>query len=102
MKTILFVLAVTCSQISYAQSVMINPTIFNFGSSIQVQVNNLYDFNISCSGTVQAQTMLGRSETFYYNDYIRSRSFSYRSYNLMNMSDRITNTFPFIRCYKAQ
>lgn len=101
MKTILFVLALSCSQVSYAQSVMVNPTIFNFGSSIQVQINNNNDFNISCSGTVQAHTMLGRSETFFYNDNIRSRSFSFRSYNLMNMSDRITTTFDFIRCYKA-
>ena len=101
MKTILFVLALTSAQVSFAQAVMVNPTIFNFGSSIQVQINNSTEFNISCSGTVQAHTQLGRSETFFYNDNIRSRSFSSRSFMLMSMNDRITNTFDFIRCYKV-
>lgn len=101
MKTILFVLALTCSAASMAQTVFVRPTIFNFGTSIQVQINNNTNDNISCSGTIQAHTMLGRSETFFYNDNIRSRSFSSRSYSLMSIGDRITNTFDFIRCYKV-
>lgn len=101
MKTILFVLALTCSTASFSQAVFVHPTIFNFGTSIQVQINNNTPDNISCSGTIQAHTQLGRSETFFYNDNIRSRSFSSRSYQLMSIGDRITTTFDFIRCYKA-
>ena len=101
MKTILFVLALSCSQVSYAQSVMVNPTIFNFGSSIQVQINNNTNYNINCSGTIQAHTQMGRSQTFFYSGYIRSRSFSSRSYYNSSVFDRITTTFDFITCYKA-
>jgi hypothetical protein len=101
MKTILFVLALTTAQTSFAQAVMVNPTIYNFGSAIRVEINNNTEFNISCSGTVQAYTQLGRSETFFYNDNIRSRSFSSRTFWLMNRNVRITNTFDFIRCYKV-
>lgn len=101
MKTILFALALTCSSATFAQAVYVRPTIFNFGNSIQVQVNNNTEFNIHCSGTVQAHTMLGRSETFFYNDMIRSRSFSSRNFMSMNMGDRITSTFDFIHCNRV-
>lgn len=101
MKTILFALALTCSTASFAQAVFLRPTIFNFGNSIQVQINNNTEHNVSCSGTIQAHTMLGRSETFFYNDMIRSRSFSYRTFYVMAAGDRITNTFDFIRCTKT-
>ena len=102
MKTILFALCLSATSASFAQAVYIQPTIFNFGTSVQVQINNNTKDNISCSGTVQAATMLGHSETFFYNDYIRANSFSFRSYSLMSSGDRITYTHNFIRCYKAK
>jgi hypothetical protein len=102
MKTILFALCLSAASASFAQTVFVNPVIFNFGNSLQVQINNNTADNLSCSGTVQAMTTLGRSQTFFYSDFIRSRSFSYRTFWLSGMGDRITNTFDLIRCSKAK
>lgn len=102
MKTILFALCLAGASSSFAQSVNVYPTVYNFGNSIQVQINNSTKDNIYCSGTIQAFTTLSRTETFFYNQVIRSGSFDYRTFWPMFNAGRITNTFNYIRCSKAK
>ena len=102
MKNILLGLGLIISVPSFAQSVMVNPVVLNFGNSIQVQVTNTTDSLINCTGSIMMNTQLGRTETAYYADYIQKGSMSYRMFYLTNFSDRVTYTSQFITCSKAQ
>lgn len=102
MKTILFAIALVTSFSASAQ-VYVYPNIINFGNSVQVQIHNTTQDNISCSGSVNMHTQQGRMETGYYFDQIYKGSFSMRSFYLMNntMNDRITFTNHSIFCHKV-
>ncbi len=102
MKTLLCTLALVISAPIFAQSVFVNPTIFNFGNMVQVQINNNTDSNLNCRGPVYMNTQLGRMETNFFFEYIRRGSFAMRTFNLMSIGDRVTFTNHFIQCSKAQ
>lgn len=101
MKTLLCTLALVISAPVFAQSVFVNPIIFNFGNMVQVQINNNTDSNINCSGPVQMNSQFGRMETNYFSEYIRKNSFALRSFYLMSPNDRVTFSNHFINCSKA-
>ena len=101
MKTFLLVAAFVTSFGASAQ-VYVNPTIFNFGNSIQVQIYNTNDFDISCSGSVNMYTQQNRTESGYYFDQVRKGSVSLRSFYLMNMGDRVSFTSHSIFCQKVR
>ena len=99
MKTFILIMASVVSFSASAQ-VYVYPTIFNFGNSVQVQINNTTQDNLNCSGSVQMHTQQGKMETGYYFDQIRKGSFSMRSFYLMNMNDRINYASHSIFCHK--
>ncbi len=101
MKTFLLVAAFVTSFGASAQ-VYVNPTIFNFGNSVQVQIYNTNDFDISCSGSVNMYTQQNRMESGYYFDQVRKGSMSMRSFYLMNMNDRVNYTSHSIFCQKVR
>jgi len=100
MKTLLLVVAALIS-FGVSAQVYVNPVIYNFGNSAQVQIHNNTEFDLSCSGTVNMNTQLGQIQTDYYSDQIRKGSFSIRSFYLMNMNDRINSVFHSIFCYQV-
>lgn len=101
MKTLLMIFGLMMTVSVFSQTVYVNPTVFNFGNLVQVQIRNNTQDNISCSGTVIMQTQLGRTETGYYYDNIPRNSFSMKSFYLMSIGDRISFVNQFIRCSKA-
>ncbi len=100
MKTFLLAMASVVSFSATAQ-VYVHPTIFNFGNSVQVQIHNTTQDDISCSGSVQMHTQQNRMETGYYFEQIRKGSFSMRTFYLMNMNDRVNYASHSIYCRKA-
>ena len=101
MKTFLLVAAFAASFGASAQ-VYVNPNIFNFGNSVQVQINNTNDFDISCSGGVRIYTHQNRMDSGYYFDQIRKGSLSIRNFYLINMTDRVNYTSHSIFCQKVR
>lgn len=101
MKIFILALAVISSYGAAAQ-VNVNPTIINFGTSVQVQIHNSTKTDVSCSGSIYMHTQQG-TETGYYFDQVREGSFSMRSFYLMNttLNNRINYTSHSIFCNKV-
>lgn len=97
MKTILLAL-ITATSFSVSAQVYIRPQIINFGNSVQVQVRNTGDKDISCSGNINMHTQSGGMEFAYYFDTIRKGSFSMRHFYARNFNDRIMYTTDSIYC----
>lgn len=97
MKTILLAL-ITATSFSVSAQVYIRPQIINFGNSVQVQVRNTGDKDISCSGNINMHTQSGGMEFAYYFDTIRKGSFSMRHFYARNFNDRIMFTTDSIFC----
>jgi hypothetical protein len=101
MKTFLLVAAFVTSFGASAQ-VYVNPNIFNFGNSVQIQIYNTNDFDISCSGSVNIFTHQNRMESGYYFEQIRKGSLSIRNFYLMDMNNRVNFTSHSIFCQKVR
>lgn len=102
MKNLLLAFGLVISVPSFAQTVLVTPIIYNFGNSIQLQINNTTTENIYCSGTITMNTMRGQFQTEFYSDYIRAGFFSQRLYYVNDLNDRVNFTNHFITCNKAK
>jgi hypothetical protein len=103
MKILILALALTTT-FGVAAQVNVNPNIIIMGNTVQVQIHNSTEFNVSCSGSVYMHTTKGGTETGYYFDQIQKGSFSMRSFYLMNttLNNRITFTSHSIFCNKVR
>jgi hypothetical protein len=97
MKTILFVL-IAATSFGVSAQTYVRPQVINFGNSVQVQVNNTTDHDISCTGNINMHTQSGRMEFAYYFETIRKGSFSMRHFYARNFNDRIMYTTDSIFC----
>ena len=97
MKTFLIALIAATSLSASAQT-YVRAQVINFGNSVQVQVYNTADQDISCSGNINMHTQSGRMEFAYYFDTIRKGSFSTRHFYARNFNDRIMYTTDSIYC----
>lgn len=77
------------------------PQVFNFGSSVQVQVHNRNSYPVTCSGTVNMQTVNGRSPIEFYQAYIIAGGTNWRTFNNRDFSDHIFNVFHTISCVRV-
>ena len=97
MKTFLITIIAAISFGASAQT-YVRPQIINFGNSVQVQVRNTTDRDISCSGSINMHTQSGQMEFAYYFETIRKGSFSMRHFYARNFNDRIMYTTDSIYC----
>lgn len=89
------------SSISFAsqEKAPVWPTIFNYGTSLLVQVQNTTQETISCSGSVYAYLNDGRMQSFYYFDTIPRGSFGSRYFSVFGQNIRIVSYNHFINCH---
>ncbi len=75
------------------------PTVYNYGTSLLVQVHNNTDKTVSCSGSITAYLNNRSIQHFYYSDIIHKGSFGTRSFYVNLPNVRIINQTNFINCY---
>lgn len=97
MKTFLLAL-IAVTSFSVSAQTYVRAQVINFGNSVQVQVRNTGDKDISCSGNINMHTQSGGMEFAYYFDTIRKGSFSMRHFYARNFNDRIMYTTDSIYC----
>ncbi len=102
MKNTVLALGLLVSVPSFAQMVNVNPVVFNFGNSLQIQINNTTDSDINCSGTITMHTRSNYPETAFYSEFIFKGSMSVRNYYISNPQDHITYSNHFINCFESK
>lgn len=99
MKKIFITLMLAFSATAFAEkTATIFPHVYNYGSSVQVQVWNHTDRAVNCSGFVYMNLQSGKRTSEYYFDYVSPRFTSYRSIYSRDMNDRIVSVNHSIFC----
>lgn len=99
MKKFMVALALTISASAFAEKAsVIFPHVYNYGSSVQVQIWNHTDKYVSCSGPLWMTTEKGVSYSEYLFDSIMPRMTAYRSFYSRDFNDRIRNVSHSIFC----
>lgn len=99
MKKLILGLALTLSSFAFAEKQsMVFPQVYNFGSSIQVNVWNTTDKNFWCNGSVTMYLDNGKQESEYYTEFVSSRYNSIRMIYPREFGTRITSYYHNIWC----
>ncbi len=77
------------------------PQVLNFGTSVQVTLNNFTDEDVRCSGIISMHGYTGYVETQYYSELIVSGTTSFRTYRMARFNERISFVNHNIFCNKA-
>jgi hypothetical protein len=100
MKKIFLALVLTCTASAFAgKDAVVFPRVYNYGSSIQVQVWNHTDKTVTCSGSIFGRTVKGVSYSDFYFDTVTPSFTSYRSFYTRDFSDRFFSVRHNIYCY---
>jgi hypothetical protein len=91
MKKIILALALSLSTAVIAsENTSLFPRIYNYGTSVQIQVWNYTDRYVTCSGPLWISTQSGASYREYYFDSIMPGFTSYRIIRGRDFQDRMT------------
>lgn len=100
MKKIILALALTISASAFAEKAsVIFPQVYNYGSSVQVQIWNHTDKYVTCSGSIWMRTEKGVSYSEYLFDSVMPRFSAYRSFYARDYNDRIQSVNHSIFCH---
>lgn len=99
MKKLIVGLSLIISSVAFAEKAsLVYPQVYNFGSSVQVNVWNTTNQNVWCSGTVNMTTDKGQMESQYYNEFVSANFNSYRMIYPRQFGVRIVSVFHSIYC----
>lgn len=100
MKKLILALLVTVSASAFAEKEsIVFPRVYNYGSSVQVQVWNHTDRSVNCSGFVNITLQSGKRESEYYFDFVSARFTSYRTFYMRDLNDRVSFVNHSIFCH---
>lgn len=100
MKTLFITLALAFAASAFAEEkTVVFPSVYNYGSNVQVQVWNHTDRNVNCSGFVYLNYQSGVRDQEYYFDYVSARFTSYRTIWPRRTGDRILSVNHSISCF---
>lgn len=99
MKKIILGLALIISAPAFAEKAsIVFPQVYNYGSSVEVQIWNHTDRYVTCSGSLWIRTEKGNSYSEYLFDHVMPRFSAYRSFYARDFNDRIQSVRHSIFC----
>lgn len=100
MKKLLLTCSLLLSSVAFAETkTVVFPQVWNYGTSVQIQIWNHTDRSISCSGPVYLNMQSGERIHEYFYDFVSARFTSYRTIFSRNMNDRISSVSHMISCF---
>ncbi len=78
--------------------VHLRPQVWRFGSSVQIEVHNHTDTDVTCRGTVHIHTRRGRFQSEYFSENIYRGQTRRATYRLWDLRDEVTYASEFINC----
>lgn len=99
MKKLFLGLMMTLSAVAFAgKESVIFPHVYNYGSSVQVQVWNTTNRMVTCSGWINMTLQSGKRDQAHYFEMLSPGFNSFRTFYTRDFNDRVMSVYHTIFC----